>query len=78
MRLNLQISDGWIPIEPNLIHLILPLTDDPISGIKRAISKNILIKISSQSIFKRKLDGIIKNIDIDIKPTETNNNLREI
>ena len=72
MRLNLQISDGCIPTEPSLIHLILPLTEEPTLGTKSAMSNKILIKTNNQSVFKRKFDGIIKNIDIDTKPTETN------
>ena len=78
MRLNLHISDGWMPIDPTLIHLMLPFTDVPISGTKSNTSNKILISINNQSILSKKLDGIIRKKTIARNPIETNINCLEI
>ena len=78
MRLNLHISDGCIPIDPTLIHLILPFTDVPMSGTKSNTSNNMLISINNQSILSKKLDGIMRKKTIARSPIETNINCLEI
>ena len=78
MRLNLQISDGCMPIGPTLIHLMLPFTDVPISGTKSNTSNNMLISINNQSILSKKLDGIMRKKTIARSPIETNISCLEI
>ena len=59
-------------IGPNLIHLMLPFTEVPISGINKAINKRILISINTQSNLNKKSEGRSKKILIASKPTEIN------
>ena len=73
IKLNLQISEGCILIGPILIHLILPFTLVPTSGIKRIIKRIMLNNINIQSDLKRKSDGNIKKSIIENSPTEINN-----
>jgi hypothetical protein len=67
-----------MPIDPTLIHLMLPFTDVPMSGIKSNTSNNMLISINNQSIFSRKLDGIMRKKTIARSPIETNISCLEI
>ena len=59
-------------IGPNLIHLMLPFTEVPISGINKAINKRILISINTQSALNKKSEGSSKKIVIASNPTEIN------
>ena len=59
-------------IGPNLIHLILPFTEVPISGINNATNKRILISINTQSDLNKKSEGRSKKIVIASNPTEIN------
>ena len=69
---NFAISDGWIFIGPNLIHLMLPFTSVPTPGKNNATSSIRDIIRNSQSYLLNKFDGTrrkkqkIKN-PIDIK-----------
>ena len=74
IKLNLHISDGCILIEPNLIHLILPLTEVPTSGINNASSNKILTSIKIQSNLYKNSEGVIKKMTIVSIPSDINNN----
>ena len=45
-------------IGPNLIHLMLPFTLVPTSGINKTTNKIILININIQSVLYKNSDGI--------------------
>ena len=68
IKLNLQISEGWILIGPILIHLIHPFTLVPTSGIKRIIKRIMLNNINIQSDLKRNLMAILRKMSLKIVP----------
>ena len=55
---------------PKLIHLMLPLTLVPTSGMNNAINNPILININIQSDLNRKSEGMDKKQIIAITPIE--------
>ena len=56
---------------PILIHLILPLTLVPTSGMNKAINKKILSNINTQSALNKKSDGRTKKKSKAIIPIAT-------
>tara|TARA_Y100000816_G_scaffold288296_1_gene272600 strand:- start:9 stop:335 length:327 start_codon:yes stop_codon:yes gene_type:complete len=70
IKLNLQTSEGWILIDPILIHLMLPFTLIPTSGINRIIKRSMLNNINTQSDLKRNSEGNIKKKINENSPTD--------